>query len=68
MTIGKETVVVDAVEPVWQGMQQKAADEFIGRERHHLVLVMMPIVMPAAADLAPVSAISLLLAMATRCV
>jgi hypothetical protein len=44
--------MADAVEPVWQGVQQKAADEFIGCERHHLVLVMMPVIAPAETDLA----------------
>src|SRR5215472_6725081 len=35
--IGEEAIVADAVEPVGQDMDQKAADEFVGIERHQLV-------------------------------
>ena len=34
---GEEAVVADAVEARWQDMHQKAADELVGIERHHLV-------------------------------
>ena len=44
--------MADAVKSVRQGMQQEAADEFVGRQRHDLVLVVMAIVAPAEADLA----------------
>src|SRR6202043_114334 len=35
--IGEEAVMTDAVEPVGQDMDQEAADELVGVERHQLV-------------------------------
>jgi hypothetical protein len=35
--IGEEAIVADAVEPIGQDMDQKAADELVGIERHQLV-------------------------------
>ena len=35
--VGEETVVADAVEPVGQDVDQKAADKLVGVERHQLV-------------------------------
>ena len=35
--IGEEAIVADAVEPVGQDMDQKAANELVGIERHKLV-------------------------------
>ncbi len=31
---GKQAVVTDAVEPAWQKVEQEAADELVGAERH----------------------------------
>ena len=45
--------MADAVKSVRQGMEQEAPDEFVGRERHDLVLVVMAVVAPAEADLTP---------------
>ncbi len=39
MAVGEETVMADAVKPIGQCVQQKAADKLVSRERHHLVLV-----------------------------
>ena len=50
MTVGEETVMADPVEPVRKGMQQEAPDEFVGRQRHYLTLVVMPIIAPTEAD------------------
>jgi hypothetical protein len=49
--VGEETVVTDAVKPVRQCVEQETVDELIGRERHHLVRVVMPVIAPAEADL-----------------
>lgn len=65
--IGEEAIVADAMEAVRQGVQEKALHELTGIKRHHLGF---------AADnpsrekltLRSASEISLLLAMATRCV
>ena len=35
--IGEETIVADAVEPVGQDIDQKAANELVSTERHQLV-------------------------------
>jgi hypothetical protein len=35
MTIGAETEVADALKPLWQCVEEKAANELIGSERHH---------------------------------
>ena len=50
--VGEKAVMADAVKPVRQGVQQEAPDEFVGRQRHDLVLVVVPIIAPAEADLA----------------
>ena len=46
--IGEEPVVTDAVEPVGQYMDQKAADELVGVERHELVASVRlgPVILP----------------------
>ena len=38
MAVGEEAVVADAMEAVGQGVQQEAADELVGVERHDLGL------------------------------
>lgn len=48
---GEKTVVADAVETVWQNMEQKAPDELFGVEGHELGLARMPIIPPGEADL-----------------
>src|SRR6267142_1284308 len=50
--IGKEAVVADAMEAVWQAVQKKAADELIGAKRHCLGLAVVSIVLPGEADFA----------------
>jgi hypothetical protein len=34
---GEQAVVPDAMEAAWQDVEQEAADELVGRERHHLL-------------------------------
>ena len=34
---GEQPVVADAMEPLWQDMQQEAPDELVGRERHRAI-------------------------------
>ena len=36
---GEETVVTDAVEALWKNVEQKAADELVGAERHDALAV-----------------------------
>ena len=50
MAVGEKAEVADAVEAVGQGVQQEAADELVGVERHDLGLAVMAIVLPAEAD------------------
>ena len=50
--IGEEAVVADAVETIGQGVQEKATNELIGIERHHLGFAILPIVLPGKAHLA----------------
>jgi hypothetical protein len=47
-TIGEESVVTDTVEPVGQHMDQEAADELVGAERHELVagVELGPVIFP----------------------
>ena len=47
----EEAIVADAVEAVWQDMEQKAADELAGVQGHELVWRGVTIVLPAEADL-----------------
>src|SRR5689334_18704092 len=51
MTIAEETVMADAMKAMRQGVQQETPNELIGRQGHHLALVVMPIITPAKADL-----------------
>src|SRR5437870_7475145 len=46
--IGEEAVMTDAVEPVGQYVDQEAADELVGAERHQLVagVALGPVVLP----------------------
>lgn len=48
--VGEEAIVANAVKTVGQDMEQETADEFAGLQRHHLLLVVMAIVLPAEAD------------------
>ena len=50
MTIGEEAVVADAMEAVGQRVQQEAADELVGVERHDLRLAAVTIIPPAERD------------------
>src|SRR4051794_18303101 len=51
MTIAEETVMADAMKAVRQGVQQETPNELIGRQGHHLALVVMPVIAPTEADL-----------------
>jgi hypothetical protein len=67
VTVAEEVVVADAMEPVRQDMDQETADELRAIERHRLLAVAVPVILPAEADLAVVSMdSSRLLEMATR--
>jgi hypothetical protein len=48
--LGEEAVMTDAVEPVGQDVDQEAADELVGGERHQLVtrVGLGPVVLPFA--------------------
>ena len=51
VAVGEEAVVADAVKAVRQGVQQEAADELVGVERHDLRLAVVAIILPAEGDL-----------------
>ncbi len=51
MAVAEEAEVPDAVEPVRQHMDQEATDEFVGRERHRLLAIVVPVILPVKADL-----------------
>src|SRR5262250_3804595 len=46
MGIGKEAVVTNAVEPAGQDVQEESPDEFVGREGHGFLLIVVAIVPP----------------------
>ena len=50
--VGEETVVADAVETVGQDVDQEAADELVGVERHELVasVALGPVILPFESD------------------
>jgi hypothetical protein len=52
MAVAEEAEVPDAVEPVRQHMDQEATDEFVRRERHRLLAIVVLVILPAEADLA----------------
>ena len=68
LAAGEQAVVADAVEAVGQHVDQEAADELAGGERHHLVALaaLGAIVLPFEGDAVVVEAISRRLEMATR--
>ena len=68
LAVGEEAVMTDAMESVRQRVQQEASNEFVGFQRHHLVLAVMPVIAPAEADPAAGERDNRLLAIATRCV
>ena len=54
MTVGEEAVVADAMKAVRQAVEQEAAHELGGVERHHLGLVVLAVIAPLEADPGPV--------------
>src|SRR5260221_1218470 len=51
VAIGEKAIVADTMEAVWQSVQQKAADEIIGIECHHLGDAALSVVFPGEAHL-----------------
>lgn len=51
MTIGHEAKVTDAVEPVRQGVQQKATDELVRHELHDFGGAVLAIILPGESDM-----------------
>ena len=51
MAVGQETVVADALKAGRKGVLQEAADELLGREGHHLLLLPVAIIFPLEGDL-----------------
>src|SRR3981189_2342300 len=54
MTVAEEAIVPDAVKPVRQHMNEEAADELPTIQRHRLLAVAVPVILPAEPDLAVV--------------
>ena len=51
MAVRKKAVMTDAMEAVRQGVEQKASNELVGSECHHLDLAVVAVVAPAEAHL-----------------
>src|SRR5437870_11854571 len=68
--MGKKAVVTDAVKSVGQHVDQEAADELVGVERHQLVagVALGPVILHLKVTRSPSKATSRLLAIAIRCV
>ncbi len=47
VAIAEKTVIADAMETLGQDVQQKAADELVGRHGHDLLPIAVPIILPA---------------------
>src|ERR1700751_957947 len=47
VTVAEEAVVADAMEPVRQDLDQETADELRAIERHRLLAVAVPVILPA---------------------
>src|SRR5260370_7774833 len=54
VTVAEEAIVPDAVKPVRQHMNEEAADELPTIQRHRLLAVAIPVILPAEPDLAVV--------------
>ena len=48
MAIGEESEVTNAMEAVWQGVEQEAPDELVGLQTHGLYGAVVAIVLPVA--------------------
>ena len=67
-SVGKKSEVADADKAARQNVDQESAQELIGGDRHHPLLVAVRIVFPAKRDSDSSNATSRWLEMATRCV
>lgn len=56
MTIGKQTVMTNAMEAVGDGVQQEAADELMGIERHQLLDAACSVILLSKGDVIAVHA------------
>jgi hypothetical protein len=50
VTVGKKAVMANAVEPVGQGVEEKAPDELVGVQGHDLRLAVVAIILPVEGD------------------
>src|SRR5215470_2701028 len=57
LAAGEQAVVADAVEAVWQDVDEEATDELVGIECHRLVSIAAfdPVVLPPEGDAIPVA-------------
>ena len=51
VAVAEEAVIADAVEPMRQDVEEKAADEFLRGKGHRFLLAVVPIVLVSEADL-----------------
>jgi len=56
VAMAQKAVVADALKTVRQDMEQEAANEFFGFQRHDFWLVVMPIIFPVEGDFAAIDA------------
>src|SRR5262249_39628167 len=50
-TVAQQAVVANAHEPRWHDVQQEAADELHGFQRHYLLLIAVRVILPLEEDL-----------------
>jgi hypothetical protein len=51
MAVAQEAIMADPLKAVRQYMQQKAPQKFVGRQRHHLLLVLVFVIFVSEGDL-----------------
>jgi hypothetical protein len=50
MAVGRQPVMANAMKAVREDVEQEAADELAGFERHHLALIVILVIPPAKAN------------------
>ena len=50
MAVGEKAVMANAVEPIGQGVEEKAPNELVGVQGHDLRLAVVAIILPAEGD------------------
>ena len=51
IAVAEETVVADALKAIRQEMQEKTSNELLGRQRHGLMSIVVPVILPVKTNL-----------------